>query len=561
MNESKIKEKHLLEIIKKDVVVTDSQQKIVSPSGVAEKEGSWLLDFRNIFLDPIALELIVEIFWDRFEKEYPFQVGGQEIAAIPLVAAIVLHSQKMGKPINGFIIRKSRKPIGLQKIIEGKINSEKIILVDDLTNSGQTFLHQIKILKAVRRKVDSVFVLVSFREKESKDLLTQKDVRFFSLYSLKDLGLSVEKDKTPIQNFDILWHFKSPKPNFFLRVRKSTPVLDEEKIYFGSDNGCLWALNQKDGSVAWKFQGTGYLVKQEKIILSSPAIYKNTIYFGAYDGNVYAVNKETGRLRWKNMDADFVGSSPAVAADLGLLFVGLEFGLFRKKGGIVALNLETGKKVWGYQMKEFVHCSPAYCPEKKVVAIGGNDFYVYLFDAKTGKLKWKYQTGSEIKASLVFDTRRNLLLFGSFDKNIYAMDIDSGKVKGKFQTKEVVYSTPIIYGDNAYFGSMDKHLYSLNLDSGKLNWHTDCGGRIFAQPQIIEGKVYIGSTAGIMYEIDLRTGRPISYFIATERITNEVLYNSKTKRIFLPTYANEIYCLKKKETVDPEKNMTGTSEA
>lgn len=542
------KKQQLLEMIKRDVVVTGKMQKPIHSNGERAGEDSWLLDFRNIFLDPAALELIVEIFWHQFEKEYPFQVGGQEVAAIPLVSAIVLHSQKIGRPVNGFFIRKSRKPTGLQKIIEGKLNDEKIILVDDLTNSAQTLLRQLRVLEYAGKKAMAAFVLVSFKE-ENKKTLQEKNVDLFSLYGLKDIGLAIpsKKDKPSSQNFNVLWYFKSPEPNFFLRVGKSSPCLDEEKIYFGTDNGCLWTLNQNDGSVAWKFEETGYPTKEGKIILSSPALYGNTVFFGAYDGNLYAINKETGRLRWKNMDADYIGSSPIVAPDLGLLFVGLEFGLFKKRGGITALDLKTGEKVWDHRMTEFVHCSPAYCQEKKVVAIGGNDFYVYLFDAKTGELKWKYRTGGDVKASLVFDAKRNLLLFGSFDKNVYALDIDTGEVRGKFKTKEVIYSTPLAYGDNVYFGSMDKHLYSVNLDSGNLNWHIDCNSRLFAQPQIIEGKIYIGGTGGVMYEIDPATGKKTGYFIATERITNKMVYNPTTKRFFLPTYANEIYCLEKKD--------------
>lgn len=542
------KKRRLLEIIKKDAVVWGNQQKIISPDGKKMGEKSWLLDFRNIFFNPEALEIIADLFWNQFKDYYPFQAAGQELAAVPLVSAIILHSQKIGKPVNGFIIRKSRKPTGLQKIIEGKINDEKIILVDDLINGGKTISRQIKVLERIKKKVDCVFTLINYRGEKNVKLLQEKNIKLLSLFYLKDLDLTFSKDKNEDKHtseFLQLWHFQSPDPSFFNRVHKSTPCMDEDKLYFGTDNGCFWALNQEDGSVAWKFNETGYPTTTGKIIFSSPAIYKNTVYFGAYDGNLYAISKETGKLRWKYMDADFIGSSPAIATDLGLLFIGLEFGLFRKKGGLVALNLETGKKVWDVTMTDFVHCSPAYCPKKKVVAVGGNDGFVYLFNAKNGNLKWKFKAG-EVKASLIFDVKRNLLIFGSFDKNLYALDIDSGEIKGKFATKDIIYSTPEIYKDNVYFGSMDKNLYSLNLDTGKLNWHLDFGGRIFARPKIIEGKIYIGSTNGIMREIDAQTGNILSSFIATERITNEMLYNLKTQRFFLPTYANEIYCLKKR---------------
>ena len=48
-----------------------------------------------------------------------------------------------------------------------------------------------------------------------------------------------------------------------------------------------------------------------------------------------------------------------------------------------------------------------------------------------------------------------------------------------------------------------------------------------------------------MYEIDLISGKELSFFQATERITNKIVYNAETERFFVPTFANEIYCLEK----------------
>jgi len=542
INQTKISK--LKEIISKDALIRKERQKIVHIDG---SESLWLFDFRNIFLKPKSLNLIVDIFWDLFGEKYPFQVGGQEIAAIPLVSAIVFKSQQINKPVNGFIIRKSRKPIGLQKIIEGELNENKIILVDDLINSGSTILRQIKIIENAGKKVDCVFILTRFRDEKYYKFLAEKNIKLISLFNLNDFGLSYTEKKQNVlpQNFEIKWYFQSKNPNLFYVVPKSAPALDENKIYFGSDSGYFWALNQENGEPVWKYK-VG-LHAYGKSIFSSPVIYNNIVYFGSYDGNVYALDTQTGKPKWVFFEADWVGSSPAVAPDLGLLFIGLEFGLFKKKGGIAALGLKTGKKKWEYrEIPEYVHCSPAYCPEKKLVAVGANDFCVYLFDAKTGKLKWKFKTEGEIKASLTFDVKNNLLLFGSFDKNLYALDIDSGELKGKYQTYDIIYSTPLVYKDNVYFASFDKNLYSLNLKTGALNWFFPANGRFLASPMIIEDKIYIGAFDGKLYEIDIQTGKMTGWFQVIERIVNKIAYNPQTKRFFLPpTYANEIYCLEK----------------
>ncbi len=537
------KMRKLLAILREKGVATKDKQDIISVTG---DYSEWLVDLRNVFLRSDALNLIVDIFWQELEKYYPFQVGGQEVAAIPLVAAIVLKSQLLGKPVNGFIMRKSRKKYGLQRIIEGEVSAEKIILVDDLINSGTTALRQIKVLEEIGRQPEMFFALVDFRKKKNEEFLQKKNIKLISLFDLSDLGLAISESEEKIAAKDYyktIWRFQSPNPTHFYSVPKSVPCLDEKKIYFGSDSGIFWALNQTDGSVAWKFE-TGYHVLR-KGIFSSPAVYDGLVYFGAYDGNMYALNKETGRFKWKYMDADFIGSSPVVAPELGMVFVGLEFALAGKQGGVVALDLKTGKKIWEYGMREYVHCSPAYSPEKKLLAIGGNDSCVYLFEAKSGKLRWKYETGGPIKASLTFDLKRNLLLFGSFDKHLYALDLDSGGVKGKFETREVLHSTPKVFDGNVYFSSLDKNLYSVNLESGKLNWKFPTNGRIFSSPEVIDGKIFICSNDGRMYEIDSKTGKAESFFQATERIVNKVVYNEKTKRFFVSTGANEVYCLEK----------------
>ena len=539
----------LKQLIKEEVFVSKTEQKIISPSGM---ESNWLFDFRNIVLKPNHLNLIAEIFFDLFKKSYPFQVGGLETAAIPLISAVVMKSRELGIPVNGFYIRKSRKNDGLQKIVEGSLGDEKIILVDDLINSGKSFMKQLEILEKMGKKVQSIFTLVNFRDLRDYAFLQEKNIKLVSLVALPDLGipfLGKKKEQPPLNNFEAVWHFQSPDPNYFYVVPKSTPVLDDKKIYFGSDGGNFWALHQADGQVAWKYK-VGWHAKG-KSIFSAPALYGDLVYFGAYDGNVYALNRDTGRPKWIFMEVDWVGSSPAVAEDLGLLFIGLEFGLWNKRGGIVALDLETGEKKWQYSMSEYIHSSPAYLFKKKAMAIGGNDKTAYLFRAKDGKLLWSFPTRGEIKASFAFDADRNLILFNSFDGNLYALDADTGLSAFSFKMQAGAYSTPLVFGNRVYISSLDKKLYCLDLDrKGELVWSFDAGARIFSSPVMVEGNIFFGANDGRLYEINPETGKLIGFFQATERITNPIAYNAITKRFFLPTYANEIFCLSKRNTVN-----------
>ena len=47
--------------------------------------------------------------------------------------------------------------------------------------------------------------------------------------------------------------------------------------------------------------------------MSSPVFKDNVIYFGGDDGNVYAVDAETGRQIWKRATNGPVPATPAIA--------------------------------------------------------------------------------------------------------------------------------------------------------------------------------------------------------------------------------------------------------
>jgi len=231
------RKKVLIDVIQNEVFITKDEANIVSSGGT---EMPWFFDFKNILLQPNYLDLIAEIFWDEYEHNYPFQVSGLDVAAIPLIAAIVIKSIERGKPVSGFFIRKSRKGAGLLKIVEGKVTEEKIILVDDLINSGKSVTKQLAVLSRLGKRVFEVFTILRFRDVHYYKFLEEQNVRLNALFPITQFGLPYienESKKFLGDVFNVEWYFKSQNPNYFYVVPKSTPVLDKEKIYFGSDSG------------------------------------------------------------------------------------------------------------------------------------------------------------------------------------------------------------------------------------------------------------------------------------------------------------------------------------
>jgi outer membrane protein assembly factor BamB/orotate phosphoribosyltransferase-like protein len=551
----------LKKAIEQQAFVRSTDEQIVSRRGT--ENSNWLFDIRAIQMQSSVMADISALFWDSFAGRR-IQVGCIESAGIALASNLIATAKNHGIPdCSGFFIRKSRKKDGLLKMIEGTMNDADIVLVDDVMNSGKSFLKQIEVLKAEGKKVSAVWCLVRFRDMDFYEYLHVEGIKIHSVFELNDFSSTLETANLltrelpkMTQAFDVIWKFGSPSPSYFHIVPKSEPALYGANLYVGSDNGTFRCLRQSDGKEVWSFK-TGFH-PHKKGIFSSPVVHDGTVYFGAYDGNVYALDAASGEKKWVCFDADWVGSSPAIAPELETVFVGLEFGLWRRRGGIIALNTKTGASKWQYEMPCYTHSSPLYIPSRKQVVIGSNDGAVYVFDARSGALQWKYESGPrseethnsgygayDIKESFAYDEARDIIIFGNMHGDITAIDRASGTKKAFFQAEFGVYSTPLIVSDSIFVTSLDHNLYCLDIDTLDEKWRWYAGARVFATPAFIEGSVYVGANTGRLTELNPDTGKVTSSFTVPERITNRVVYNEMSQTFFLSTVANEIYCIKK----------------
>ncbi|MGE5214422.1 MAG: PQQ-binding-like beta-propeller repeat protein, partial [Nitrospirota bacterium] len=95
--------------------------------------------------------------------------------------------------------------------------------------------------------------------------------------------------------------YAGPAPRQFHRVKWkfptgerviSSPVFKDNVIYFGSDDGNVYAVDAVTGHQIWKHVTNGP-------VPSTPAIADGTVYIGSYDGRLYALNARTGAAKWK----------------------------------------------------------------------------------------------------------------------------------------------------------------------------------------------------------------------------------------------------------------------
>lgn len=523
----------------KEIIVKDAFER-----HEGREDLEWIFDFRKVTLTPHFLDLYTKIFFETFpEKE--IQICGLESASIALISAIVLESSKRNLNINGFFIRKSKKKHDLYKQIEGVPNQYSVVIVDDILNSGGSVLKQIKILKETGIKIKSVFTLVRFRDIDFYDYLKNEGVEIISLFELNDfkqelniVNKVIEENNFKPLDVKINWKASFGKTAWQHVVAKSQPILHNNKVYFGTDSGIFYCINSVTGETIWEHKV--WFGADGKMIFSSPAILNNIIFFGAYDGNFYALDAETGKKKWVYSDADWIGSSPCISTKNNFVYIGLEYGLFKKRGGVAALDIETGKEMWKDIHIGLTHCSPFVSEKNNLLICGSNDGIVRIYNSKTGEKLKEHNIGSEIKMSFTENEEGTLVSFGAFDGVCYFINTKTLEIVDQYETFEAIYSSQIWDKEFIYITSLDKRLYKYNTKNKKVVWEFLTGSRCFCTPVLRGEYIYLGSNDGKMYKINNETGKLAGYIQLTERIVNTPVFIDN-KNYFIKTFANEVY--------------------
>jgi outer membrane protein assembly factor BamB len=275
------------------------------------------------------------------------------------------------------------------------------------------------------------------------------------------------------------WKFKSRLPI------ASTPAVTEDTVFFVSSAGALAAIDRAAGTPKWvfvaeyekKFEAKnlhGYPSAAQTmpdawdLFLSSPAVAGGRVFFGTGDGGVYAVDEKTGDLQWKFATGDVVHSSPAVVD--GVVYVGSWDSV------LYALDAATGAKKWTFQAgkdpaihnQEGFQSSPAVVDG--TVYVGCRDAHLYALDAATGRRKWDYPTSKSwvIATPAVKD---GVVYVGTSDSSRFmAIDARTGRLKWNFNARAYMFSSAAIAGDLAYAGDHNGRLYAVDTKTGTLAW-------------------------------------------------------------------------------------------
>jgi len=261
----------------------------------------------------------------------------------------------------------------------------------------------------------------------------------------------------------------------------SSPVWDDGRIVFGSDDGNVYAVDAATGRQVWMRHTDGP-------VPSTPAIDHGRVFVGSYDGHLYALDAVTGALRWK-----FATDGER---------------RFEAKG----LHGMTPRQQTFADMYDVFLSSPLVAGGR--VYFGSGDGHVYALDADSGALKWKFATGDVVHASPAYAD--GVVVVGSWDGNLYALDAATGQSRWVFHggTDPLIHnqqgfqSSPAIVDGTVFVGCRDGHLYAIDAATGQARWSIDTAGSwVVGSPAVSDGRVYFATSDSALYQVaDARTG-------------------------------------------------------
>jgi outer membrane protein assembly factor BamB len=180
------------------------------------------------------------------------------------------------------------------------------------------------------------------------------------------------------------------------RVRAS-PSVGDSTVYVGSTDGVFYAFDLTTGAERWRYETEGAAHESSEFgfdrrsIQSTAAVGDVRVYFGSRDGGMYALDRSTGELAWRTSHGtSWVVGSPAIAGPR--VCVGGSDGEF-----LECLDRDTGGTTWQIPTGARVFSSPAVAGD--LLFVGSHTGSLDAVDVATGTRRWSLPLGAPVMSS------------------------------------------------------------------------------------------------------------------------------------------------------------------
>ncbi|MHA8112807.1 outer membrane protein assembly factor BamB [Kosakonia cowanii] len=270
------------------------------------------------------------------------------------------------------------------------------------------------------------------------------------------------------------------------------------KVYIGTEQAQVYALNASDGSVAWKTSVVGEA-------LSRPVVSDGLVLIHTSNGQLQALNEADGAVKWTvNLDMPSLSlrgeSAPTTA--FGAAIVGGD------NGRVSAVLMQQGQLIWQQRISQAngpteidrlsdVDTTPVVV-NGVVYALAYNGNMTAL-DLRSGQIMWKRDLGSV--SDFVIDGNRIYII----DQNdrVLALSTDGGVTL--WTQSDLLHrnlTSPALYNGYIVTGDSEGYLHWINVEDGRFvaQQKVDSSG-FLTEPVVAGGKLLIQAKDGTLYAL------------------------------------------------------------
>jgi outer membrane protein assembly factor BamB len=259
----------------------------------------------------------------------------------------------------------------------------------------------------------------------------------------------------------------------------ASPVIsnDGSRIYIGSADGTLYALNTSDGT---QLASEDFSFSTSEPIGSTALVARRAegevVFVGSGAGLLYGLTSTGGAQAayWPNGIGGFISASPSLEED-GTVFVNSMNGTFTGvcPNGIARFAL-TG---WSSQS------SPAKA-SGGTLYFGADDRQLHAVEPN-GIIDWSFSAWGPIRAAPVFDTATYSIYVADQTGRVFKVEEDGRPdLSFAFGPAGPISSSPALAEDHLYFGSDDGNLYVTDKCTGALAWQFATAGAVRSSPAV-----------------------------------------------------------------------------
>jgi outer membrane protein assembly factor BamB len=333
----------------------------------------------------------------------------------------------------------------------------------------------------------------------------------------------------------------------FLSIMIAISCTSEKKADSGRDDSTdpVWPIFRGQRGLTGVAQGSLpdnlkllWSFQTENDVKSSPVIAAGRVYCGSNDSRVFAIDFKTGSKIWEFNSGDDVEAPPLYLDEM--IYVG------NVNGSFFALDAATGKVKWQYETDGQIYGSANWArmadtADDYYIFVGNYDTYLYGFNSTTGSLLWSCETDNYINGAPA--TNGTITIFGGCDEKLHIVEVASGKKQGEVNTGSYIAGSAALKEDKAYLGHYGGKLICIDIESQKIIWEygdAEKGAAFFSSPAVGDEVVLIGARDKQLHCVEKNTGSGLWRFITHDDIDaspvicdDKVVVASRDGRIYL----------------------------